>query len=64
MMEKDGQLSLGESQENKNKPKHHLFVVEKDKGRRRILDIQGVRRGRRQIRGTKFSPSTYLSRSR
>jgi len=39
MMEKDGRLPLGESQGNQNKLRRHHFIVERDKGRRRILDI-------------------------
>ena len=46
--EKDGQLSLDESQGSQNRLRHHHSVVERDKARKRILDMQGARRGRRQ----------------
>ena len=36
-----------QSQGNQNKPRHLHSVVERDKVRRRILDIEGARRGRK-----------------
>jgi len=64
MMEKDGQLSLDESQGSQNKLRRQHSIAERDKARKRILDMQGARRGQRQTRGKEFSQSTYLSMSR
>ena len=64
MTKKDGQLSLDERQGSQNRLKCHHSFVERDKARKRVLDMQEARRGRRQTRGKKFSPLTSLSRSR